>query len=401
MSVEGGPSLLLHLIHGLGGGSEAWLRAFGAADPPGANLVLRAAGGPAAWGARLQLHRLEAPEVPLATWELAAPVPTTCERSPEVRAVVAEVLREYPVAGVLVSSLLGFSLDVLRTGLPTAMLCQDFFPMCAAIHLHFEGVCTRCEAERLARCLAENPLRRGMPDQDAAGWLALRRRLVADLLEAGARLVAPTRTTLDQLRALWPELAAVPGTVLPLDIEEPLAGLPDRPRPVRARPRYLVLGRLDPHKGRDLLASLVERVGEDAEFCLLGAGGGAGPLAGRSNVRVVPAYRRGHLRGLIHALDPDLGLLLSVWPETYSYTLSELQSLGVPVVATRLGAFAERIEHGRDGLLVEPDAARIAATLAALAADPGPLATIRTHLAGRPRLATSSPGDYRRALGLG
>ena len=60
-----------------------------------------------------------------------------------------------------------------------------------------------------------------------------------------------------------------------------------------------------------------------------------------------------------------VGLQLSIWPETFSYTLSELVDAGVPVIAGNLGAQGERIERCRLGWTV-PDIRDPAATLAIL-----------------------------------
>ncbi|HWR58428.1 MAG TPA: glycosyltransferase, partial [Thermodesulfovibrionales bacterium] len=53
-----------------------------------------------------------------------------------------------------------------------------------------------------------------------------------------------------------------------------------------------------------------------------------------------------------HKADPDLILLLSNWPETFSYTLSEAIASGVPVVATDGGALRRRVSREAVGFLV-------------------------------------------------
>ena len=71
------------------------------------------------------------------------------------------------------------------------------------------------------------------------------------------------------------------------------------------------------------------------------------------------SYQKDELGALLREINPHLGLLLSTVPETFSYTLSELWAAGVPVLATRLGAFAERITEARNGWLVGPDSKAI------------------------------------------
>ena len=67
-------------------------------------------------------------------------------------------------------------------------------------------------------------------------------------------------------------------------------------------------------------------------------------------------------------------------------TVLEAQRLGCAVIATDVGATAEIISHGVDGLLVphdQPEAGIVAAFSAALAADPAVLARLGQAAAAR------------------
>ena len=71
-------------------------------------------------------------------------------------------------------------------------------------------------------------------------------------------------------------------------------------------------------------------------------------------MHVVENYADGELTGLLQRIRPDLALILSVVPETFSYTLSEAVAHGIPVCARPVGAFEERIEPDRSGFLYGP-----------------------------------------------
>ena len=57
--------------------------------------------------------------------------------------------------------------------------------------------------------------------------------------------------------------------------------------------------------------------------------------------------------GLARASAIDVGLLLPIWPETFSLTLSELLGAGIPVIAARQGALADRLSGQPYGILVD------------------------------------------------
>ncbi|MDT8449751.1 MAG: glycosyltransferase, partial [Wenzhouxiangellaceae bacterium] len=93
------------------------------------------------------------------------------------------------------------------------------------------------------------------------------------------------------------------------------------------------------------------------------------------------------LPALIDALAPDAALFLSTVPETWNYSLSEMRALGLVPVATRVGSFPERIEHGVDGWLFEPTV-------------DGLLDCIRALLGMRDRLAAmAGHGEAERTVG--
>jgi glycosyltransferase involved in cell wall biosynthesis len=50
----------------------------------------------------------------------------------------------------------------------------------------------------------------------------------------------------------------------------------------------------------------------------------------------------------------DVVVVPSLWYEAYSFLVSEAFAAGLPVLASRLGALADRVRDGVDGLLLPP-----------------------------------------------
>lgn len=172
------------------------------------------------------------------------------------------------------------------------------------------------------------------------------------LLESAERVIAPSRFAAELMREAFPtaryQVAFHPDW-------EQLAPFP----PVQKRDlapgeplRILVFGAISIEKGADLLEAVANaalEAGAPLEFHLIG-------YAYRPLSRAVHehgAYEDAGIIDQIQALGPHLIWFPALWPETYSYTLSEALRAGVPVVAPDIGAFPERL-HGRPLSWVRP-----------------------------------------------
>jgi len=146
----------LHVIHDLGGGSAKWVEDFASADHERANLVLRpfTHDRAMAWGVALFVAGADRP---LKSWSFTTPIVATVIAHAEYRRALEEIRRGYRVEVMIVSSLIGHSLEALDTGLPTLVVNHDYYPYCPAINIHFNGICRTCDDRRIAECHAGNP----------------------------------------------------------------------------------------------------------------------------------------------------------------------------------------------------------------------------------------------------
>jgi glycosyltransferase involved in cell wall biosynthesis len=126
----------------------------------------------------------------------------------------------------------------------------------------------------------------------------------------------------------------------------------------------LFAGRLSPEKGIDVLLDAWSRL--DGRIPLKIAGDG--PLAERVRAaaaenRAITYLGRQPLAELLPLVGEAACLILpSVWYEQCPKILIESFAKGTPVLASRLGAMAELVDHGRTGLLFAPDSAEDLAT---------------------------------------
>jgi GT2 family glycosyltransferase len=378
--------VLLHILHGWGGGAERWVRDFCSASIDATHLVLIARGSHARrrHGEWLELYDGSMIGPPLRRIALPRPIADTALADAAYRNLLDALILEHAVDAVIVSSLIGHSLDALRTSLPTLRVIHDHYPLWPVLHRDFGDPALRFDDTQRIDDLAALGSDREFTNSDPTHWKQLRDATVAALIEANAVLVAPSRSALDNDLRLAPELGVLAGDVIPHGLGAWPAHAPRATQPpLRPRLRLVIPGRVRRGKGAQLLEQILPRLREHAEIFLLGAGTDAHAFFGERSVHIVLDYQRAELPDLLARLAPDAALLLPTVAETFGYTLSELRDLGLPVIATRMGALVERIEDGIDGFLVEASADAIVARIAALASTRDPLAHVRANLATR------------------
>jgi glycosyltransferase involved in cell wall biosynthesis len=175
------------------------------------------------------------------------------------------------------------------------------------------------------------------PRTDIGAWRSLWGRClaVADEIrcfsEASRKLV---------LRA-YPQLERARLTVLPHAIDF----LPARrPRVDPAAPLVIgVIGEISPQKGAHVVEQMIDRIEReaiDARVVVIGLLHSARKSA---RLKVTGPYKRDDLVELIERHGVNMLLFPSIWPETFSYVVGEMMTLGMPIVAFDLGAPAERL----------------------------------------------------------
>ena len=394
-----GKPVVLHVLHGWGGGAERFVRDLAAADTARHHLVLIARGNfpRRRYGESLELvdGRFSAPA--LRALALPDPIRSTTTGDASYRAFLDEVLRDFRVDALIVSSLIGHSLDALRTGLPMLLVTHDYYPLWPILHRDFGDAKLAFDNAQLAADMRSAGADFEFSDRDPGYWRSLREAYVSAALAAKAHLVAPSRSALANLLRIEPRFTALASTVIAHGLAPwpATAPVPAPAPPPRERLRLVVLGRVRRGKGAELLHAALPELRKHADIFLLGAGAEGEQFFGEANVHVVLNYRRQDLPNLLARIQPDAALLLPTVAETFSYTLSELISLGIPVVATRIGALAERIDDGVGGWLVAPEANDVAAAVGRLARDRAGADAARSYLATVPLRSTAQmSADY-------
>lgn len=173
------------------------------------------------------------------------------------------------------------------------------------------------------------------------------------LLASAARVFAPSNYLAAQIKNAHPGISI---THWPHPDVETIFGRHATTRVTKVA----VIGRMSPDKGLDIVvacATYAKAHSLPLHFCLIGPTTLPVPSFPALPLTVSGGYDDAHLAELIAIERPDIAFFPSQIPESFSYTLTAALDAGLPVVASKLGAFTERLEHLPSAMLLNRTAA--------------------------------------------
>jgi glycosyltransferase involved in cell wall biosynthesis len=273
-----------------------------------------------------------------------------------------------------------------RQNIPVVMTLHDFWFKCSKILLlRYTGeICRDNEGFRAcADCVSRR--RRGEP---ARGLMALMLKRRDQLLRRALRQAQAVIVPSQFLREQYVTDGYLPASSVQV-IEHGIdtaAVLPHRSRDGGEPIRFAYIGGIAAHKGVHILVEAFNRVHGQATLDIYG------------NPQAYPAYAAElqqkikhpsiQLRGNLARQDLwrtlheiDAVVVPSLWYETLSLIVSEAFAAGVPVIASRLGSLADRVEDGVTGFLFPPgDSLVLAGLLQQMVDDPARLADMQQQI---------------------
>src|SRR5208282_3748806 len=228
---------------------------------------------------------------------------------------------------------------------------HDYYVICPQVNLLPNASSRYCGEPGPATCNACIALRPSYSAREIMSW----RRTHARLLLEAERVLCPS----EDVRARLARHGLARNAVLaPLEAATETAWLV-RPPPLSAGSplRIAVIGVLAGHKGETSVVTLAEAApASEVSLHLIGHAERDLPADVAARMSVTGKYAEPELAGLLAAAKPHVVWFPAPWPETYSYALSAAIRAGLPIVATRIGAFPERLDGRPLTWLVDPAA---------------------------------------------
>jgi GT2 family glycosyltransferase/glycosyltransferase involved in cell wall biosynthesis len=297
-------------------------------------------------------------------------------------------LRSANLSRVHIHHLLHVDMDIRklvhRLGVPFDVTVHDYYAICPQINLLSwpEGLYCGEPAPAICNaCIAD------LSSHGARDILSWRREKAWQFIEAD-RVICPSGDVAARLVRYGVEEKAI---VSPHEQDTPGDWPVNFPEWSGPALRIVLIGVLANHKGARTVAAVAEAATPGSiEIHLIGH---LEPSFPKPAVRLISAtgkYQEEDLAGLLDRAKPHVFWFPSSAPETYSYTLSSAIASGLPIVATKLGAFPERLAGRPNTWLVAHDAP----TEAWLAAFEAVKNSLREPVARRPVPRPQTNSDF-------
>ncbi len=289
----------------------------------------------------------------LEEFELSTPWHAQLIHSDEYKKIYSQILEDYEIDLIQVNHLLFHSLDLPdianEQNIPIILSLHDYYYICPVFVLldeNYNYCGGHCDNEN--KDCGANVDWFELP-KNIVEWKKQWQNEMKTLFKKFDRIITPMPFTKNMYLEHYPSLKDSDIEVIEYgrDLKRyyDLNSIPD-PNNVK----ILILGAFLPHKGSLFIRELKKAdVENKLELHFLGFASDELKEIGISHGE----YERDEFIRYIEEIKPSFTGLFSIWPETYSHTLTESISVGVPVIASGLGSLRDRIERSNCGWLID------------------------------------------------
>ena len=223
---------------------------------------------------------------------------------------------------------------------------HDFFSICPAVTLVDNNYryCDIAESSACDLCVAnnENALCGGF--MNTASF----RRAWRKFLAKCEMITVFSNSSKEILHRAYPELENIevrPHTTTPLP-------KPDMGPKKTDTFNIGILGAINENKGRLIIDDCLEEIRKTGRKDHIVVIGYTNKEYDDDAITITGKYKRDQVDKLIEENDIDVFMIPSIWPETFSYTSSEIMSIDMPLAVFDIGAPPERVKDYEKGLII-------------------------------------------------
>lgn len=257
---------------------------------------------------------------------------------PEYKKMVIDIIDGLGISFVHVHHMIGHYFDIIdvcrERNIRTAITLHDFYCLCPTVNLIYKSkYCLPLKDKDCASCLKE---KKGIINNIIPVWQSNWRGFLLKF----DNVLVPSNSTKTIIES---NLKDIDCLVLEhgVKLERKIAKRLDSDDVLNVA----FVGVMTEHKGSNVLKYLIDNTSnKKIQYHLFGDSLVEGLKQNKSNYIYHGRYSRENLPGLLEQNNIHLVCNLSIWPETYSYTLTETIASGIPVLSFDIGAVGERIK---------------------------------------------------------
>ncbi|WP_417697042.1 glycosyltransferase [Psychromonas sp.] len=283
-------------------------------------------------------------------WELRSQVDNTVIQYqwPEDKTALIDDLKSLSIESLHYHHTIEFNGDVWgipkELNVPYDITLHDYYTLCPRANLvdDTQSYCGEPKSDACNRCIKKNGVHPSslLSFDDLGGDINSWRAYFLDKLKGARKVITPSHDTrervlnyfnLDNIEAIYHPESEIDYQPLSLDRVEVI--------------NIMFLGAIGIHKGFNVLKECAEyayKFDLPIKFTVIGYTADDEYFKSLPNVTITGKYKKEELPELIKKHDCHIAGLFSVWPETFSYTLSEALRANLKIAAFKIGAVNER-----------------------------------------------------------
>lgn len=305
---------------------------------------------------------------------------------PEDIDLLASDLKSLHIKHINYHNTIEFNKDVWH--LPTISNClydvtiHDYLSICPRVNLVGTNgkYCGEPNIKECNACITKNGVHESSQldlsffQNDVANW----RDFFEDKLRNASNVIVPNQDVAQRLHKYFPDIK-ISVRPHPEKIQKVTVNGPTKAKIINVA----FLGAIGVHKGYDYLLGCADYAIEHKlpiHFHVIGYTKDDVRAEQRKNITVHGRYEREELPTILKRCNCTIAALLSVWPETFSYTFSEAIAAGLKIIAFNIGAPSLRLQEGCGELVdLDDDFGQICKKITALAKKPQKTISIGTE----------------------
>lgn len=232
--------------------------------------------------------------------------------------------------------------DVLKERkIYSVITLHDFYSLCPTINMLYkmEKYCGNMQEKNCGECLK---YKTGINNDIIPRWRSVWREFLSKI----DKIIVPSNDTKNLINKVYENINI---EVIPHGVKE----INSKYTPVIENVFNIAfVGVVSIHKGGNVLTKLVSKKTSGIKYHLFGKTEFSSLSKNKSNYINHGSYKRSDLSKLLSESKINLACLLAIWPETYSYTLTECLQNNIPVLTFDIGAIAERVKEHDFGYVI-------------------------------------------------